>query len=353
MNPPIIVAPTKSLCRVSNTRCVVVNQRQALRRQHLCEFKFRAKLTSESIGSRNGKDTNPHFRRVFVGRQNGPSLSSTKSIKIRRPLLTASFSTTTKSSLALVASSPRDNKSTASKVTAAVAILLGGTTYHLVDRNESLERENRNECENGTISPATMYQTDVPSDEFVGTELSSSQSPMISIPLDLLSPILRHRPDNYNSGTNKSKLYRDKLFDDLVEGIKITIAPNRDDISSSMEPLRRQAVKNPISSQFHQPRNVMISRMRSIAGRGLHEKYKVDWDTVLGEGAYGSVHPARLALTGEKVALKKISKRYTNSSDFFSETGALLRIYENGGHPNISGLRDIVSSCLSTEGNAI
>ena len=87
----------------------------------------------------------------------------------------------------------------------------------------------------------------------------------------------------------------------------------------------------------------MITRMRSVAGRGLHEKYKVDWNTVLGEGAYGSVHPARLALTGEKVALKKISKRFTNSSDFFTETDALLRIYDNGGHPNISGLRDMVS----------
>ena len=59
------------------------------------------------------------------------------------------------------------------------------------------------------------------------------------------------------------------------------------------------------------------------------------------EGAYGSVHPARLATTGEKVALKKISKRYTNSSTFKNETEALLRIYDNGGHPNISGLRDM------------
>lgn len=59
------------------------------------------------------------------------------------------------------------------------------------------------------------------------------------------------------------------------------------------------------------------------------------------EGAYGSVHPARLAATGEKVALKKISKRYTNSSTFKRETEALLRIYDCGGHPNISGLRDM------------
>jgi hypothetical protein len=38
-----------------------------------------------------------------------------------------------------------------------------------------------------------------------------------------------------------------------------------------------------------------------VSGRGLNEKYKVDWNIVLGEGAFGAVHPARLALTGEKV----------------------------------------------------
>jgi serine/threonine protein kinase len=39
--------------------------------------------------------------------------------------------------------------------------------------------------------------------------------------------------------------------------------------------------------------------------------------------------------------LKKISKRYTNMNNFKTETDALLRIYDNGGHPNISGLRDM------------
>eukprot|EP00581_Thalassiosira_minuscula_P011566 CAMPEP_0183713244 /NCGR_PEP_ID=MMETSP0737-20130205/8139_1 /TAXON_ID=385413 /ORGANISM="Thalassiosira miniscula, Strain CCMP1093" /LENGTH=908 /DNA_ID=CAMNT_0025941997 /DNA_START=158 /DNA_END=2884 /DNA_ORIENTATION=+ len=73
----------------------------------------------------------------------------------------------------------------------------------------------------------------------------------------------------------------------------------------------------------------------------MNEKYDVDFTTVLGEGAYGRVHPATLVETGEKVALKKISKRYTDSKSFGSETDALLRIYDNGGHPNISGLRDM------------
>lgn len=81
--------------------------------------------------------------------------------------------------------------------------------------------------------------------------------------------------------------------------------------------------------------------MRSLKGRSLNAKYNVDWQTVLGEGAYGSVHPARLRATGEKLALKKISRHYTNASGFKTETDALLRIYDNGGHPNISGLRDM------------
>ena len=119
----------------------------------------------------------------------------------------------------------------------------------------------------------------------------------------------------------------------------------------------------------------MLHGRRSLRGRGLEQKYIVDWKNVLGEGAYGSVHPARLKATGEKVrrvlsicshrrthpshsrlflalnlsfsllldqvALKKISRRYTSSSGFKTETDALLRIYDNGGHPNISGLRDM------------
>jgi len=88
-------------------------------------------------------------------------------------------------------------------------------------------------------------------------------------------------------------------------------------------------------------RNVTAQRLRSLRARNLDEKYRVEWNNVLGEGAYGSVHPARVANTGEKVALKKISKRYTDTSSFQRETIPLLRIYSNGGHPNISGLRDM------------
>lgn len=60
------------------------------------------------------------------------------------------------------------------------------------------------------------------------------------------------------------------------------------------------------SSSKHAPRNVMLHPRRSIRARNLEDKYNVEWDIILGEGAYGSVHPARLAATGEKVCFSSI-----------------------------------------------
>jgi len=90
----------------------------------------------------------------------------------------------------------------------------------------------------------------------------------------------------------------------------------------------------------------------------MNRKYKIDYNTVLGEGSYGIVHPAIIIVhqqqqqeqqggnaeevEGMEVALKKISKpNILKSSSSTSEIDALLRIYDCGGHPNISGLRDI------------
>ena len=51
--------------------------------------------------------------------------------------------------------------------------------------------------------------------------------------------------------------------------------------------------------------------------------------------------PCLITIRFFQVALKKISRRYTKQTGFKTETDALLRIYDNGGHPNISGLRDM------------
>eukprot|EP00539_Tryblionella_compressa_P015853 CAMPEP_0178838938 /NCGR_PEP_ID=MMETSP0746-20121128/13588_1 /TAXON_ID=913974 /ORGANISM="Nitzschia punctata, Strain CCMP561" /LENGTH=909 /DNA_ID=CAMNT_0020501935 /DNA_START=73 /DNA_END=2802 /DNA_ORIENTATION=- len=149
------------------------------------------------------------------------------------------------------------------------------------------------------------------------------------------SPLFRNQDDCLRSDSTVPSISSSIRFD-LHDYNPLFPMDNRTTMRTLAEP-RRSSAKN---SRRHSL-NVMLTRMRSVSGRGLNEKYKVDWNTVLGEGAFGSVHPARLALTGEKVALKKISKRYTNSSSFLAETNALLRIYDNGGHPNISGLRDM------------
>lgn len=64
-----------------------------------------------------------------------------------------------------------------------------------------------------------------------------------------------------------------------------------------LEPRRSQFA----GSMAKEAKGTTLGRFQSMRGRGLNEKYTVDWKQVLGEGAYGSVHPARLAATGEKV----------------------------------------------------
>ena len=99
------------------------------------------------------------------------------------------------------------------------------------------------------------------------------------------------------------------------------------DPSTSTQPYSPHSPSLSKYSLFHR----RSKQQRQARGTDMNTKYDIDWKHVLGEGAYGRVHPARVVATGEKVALKKISKRYTNSASFRSETDALLRIYENGG----------------------
>lgn len=103
-----------------------------------------------------------------------------------------------------------------------------------------------------------------------------------------------------------------------------------------------------ISCSQNEPRNnITLNRLRSKKARSLHEKYDVTWNVVLGHGSYGAVYPCRLSMNGERAALKVLKKKYTDQSSFHREKDALLKIYDNGGHRNISGLRDVYedSSC--------
>jgi serine/threonine protein kinase len=72
----------------------------------------------------------------------------------------------------------------------------------------------------------------------------------------------------------------------------------------------------------------------------LESKYIWHKNKVLGEGAYGSVYLATSKLTKEKVALKQIYKKHTNSVSFQQEMRAMLYIQSKGGHPHLCSLHE-------------
>jgi len=72
----------------------------------------------------------------------------------------------------------------------------------------------------------------------------------------------------------------------------------------------------------------------------LESKYAVQWRKPLGQGTFGSVYLAKDRKTGERCAVKKIPKEFTDNLSFKREMDALLRLRDEGGHPHICGLRE-------------
>lgn len=88
-------------------------------------------------------------------------------------------------------------------------------------------------------------------------------------------------------------------------------------------------------------RNNTMSKYESEVSKAtVRSRYKVRWKKPLGEGGFGAVYSATDRKTGEKVALKQISKKYTNDVGFQREMEAFLHLRRSGGHPNICGLRE-------------
>ena len=87
-------------------------------------------------------------------------------------------------------------------------------------------------------------------------------------------------------------------------------------------------------------RRLTLRRMNSAAtGKNVESLYDIGPEP-LGVGAYGEVYYARDKRTGRGVAVKRISKEYTDELEFQREMNALLHIRACGGHPNICQLRE-------------
>ena len=86
--------------------------------------------------------------------------------------------------------------------------------------------------------------------------------------------------------------------------------------------------------------NTIVRYKNEVSQESVRTLYKVNWKKPLGQGGFGAVYEAKDRRTGEKVALKQISKKYTNDTGFQREMEALLHLRREGGHPKICGLRE-------------
>jgi len=88
-------------------------------------------------------------------------------------------------------------------------------------------------------------------------------------------------------------------------------------------------------------RHSTVQRLEATStAASLSSRYTIKWGVPLGEGAFGKVYQGIDNDTLDPIALKKISKQHTSSDAFAREMDALLTIRDQGGHPNICGLRE-------------
>jgi len=153
------------------------------------------------------------------------------------------------------------------------------------------------------------------------------------------------------TSTSTSSSHPSHLFASLLpQGTHTTTTTSCDNGNGTFlepppEPSSSSSVKkSSTNSRFKRlaRRKMTIQKMHSTSTRNatLEERYDVDLDHPLGEGAFGAVYTAHHRVTNEKVAVKKIPKQFTSDMNFQREMEALLHIRAAGGHPNICGLRE-------------
>ena len=92
---------------------------------------------------------------------------------------------------------------------------------------------------------------------------------------------------------------------------------------SSAQPTTTLVSSN-VMNPNEKPRNIMLHRMRSMKARSLVDKYDINWNVVLGEGAYGAVYPGKLHSTGEKVKLLTCKSDLTSLFIYFEASSKSL-----------------------------
>jgi serine/threonine protein kinase len=122
--------------------------------------------------------------------------------------------------------------------------------------------------------------------------------------------------------------------------------PFEDEFAGEVMPYPQERVKceGPVWIPEHFSRVGRYQTLKRLgdtaAKETLESKYAVQWRKPLGEGTFGNVYLAKDRKTGERLAVKKIPKKFTSDVNFQREMDALLHLRDNGGHPHICGLRE-------------
>lgn len=161
----------------------------------------------------------------------------------------------------------------------------------------------------------------------------------------ILSEVVRK--DDEKKDIEESSWLSSTRDDNTIKSCSIwRLQPNPSSLIPLLSPLPDRRTRCDVAFE---PRlgNAQISKRSTIQMmknsstlESLESKYNVQWDKVLGRGAYGNVYLATNRETKEQVAVKKISKKYTGSIDFQREMNALLHLNSAGGHPNICSLHE-------------
>ena len=106
-------------------------------------------------------------------------------------------------------------------------------------------------------------------------------------------------------------------------------------------PIQHNMTANSRAALLSRRATIRLLNENSNPIQKLHQKYSVNWHRHLGEGAFGAVYLATERRTGDKVALKKIPKMFTDDASFQNEVSALTRVRSNGGHPHICSIKEI------------
>ena len=180
------------------------------------------------------------------------------------------------------------------------------------------------------------------------TALTSSSSQTMQDARETSSTV----DNNTHNATNNSNKYRfPRMNIDLISSTLSIIQPSTAATTTTLatsssrclceeQEQERTNPDDPIKSNLRKRRT--IERLSQLKTEGtVHDKY--NWNTKaepIGRGAYSEVYKATTKDTDEVVALKKISKKYTDSRNFLQEMEAMMHIQDQGGHPHLISLHE-------------